>query len=279
MSLAHLEQCADNIHKKQELYCRLLMGYIDINNSRICYTRIDGHPDNPCLVFLHEGLGCIEMWKEFPDHLCRRTGCPGLIYDRHGYGKSSPLTRTRDIDYVHEYARTELNLLIDTILGNQPCILVGHSDGASIALIYGAAHRPHLKAIVSEAAHVFVEDKTIAGIEIAHRHYLENGVPGLVKYHGHKTDIIFKAWAEIWLNDWFRSWNIEALLPEITCPVLAFQGAEDAYGTVKQVESIVSNVTGPAEPFIIEGCGHTPHLEREDMVLTTIQNFIKRYIS
>lgn len=254
------------------------MEYIDIDNSRIRYTLIDGLPDNPCLVFLHEGLGCIEMWKDFPEQLCRRTGCPGLVYDRCGYGESSPLTRPRDIDYVHDYARTELSLLIDTILGDRDCILIGHSDGASIALIYGAADRPHLKAIVSEAAHVFVEEKTVAGIEAAHRHYLKHGVPGLIKYHGDKSDTIFKAWAEVWLSDWFRSWNIEALLPAVTCPVLAIQGVEDAYGTVKQVESIVANVTGPAEPLIIEGCGHTPHLECKHTVMTSIQGFIDRQL-
>lgn len=252
------------------------MQYIDINNSRIRYNRIDGHPDKHCLVFLHEGLGCIEMWKAFPDKLCRSTGCPGLVYDRCGYGKSSPLSRPRDINYVHAYARTELDLLLNMVLGDQSCILIGHSDGASIALIYGAARRPHLKAIVSEAAHVFVEDKTITGIKKAYHHYLQHGIPGLTKYHGDKSDTIFRAWAEVWLSDWFRSWNIESLLPAVSCPVLALQGAKDAYGTVKQVESIVSNVTGPAEPLIIEGCGHAPHLESERMVMATIQHFIDR---
>lgn len=254
------------------------MNFIEINKSRIRYLLIDGQPGRPYLVFLHEGLGCIEMWKDFPERLCRLTGCPGLLYDRQGHGQSSPLVRGRDINYVHEYARTELHLLLDTILTDHSFILVGHSEGASISLIYGAAARPRLKAVISEAAHVFVEDTTTAGVRLAYNHYLQHGAPGLIKYHGDKADTLFRAWAEVWLSDWFKPWNIEALLPEISCPVLAIQGAEDAYGTSKQVESIVSQVTGPAEPLIIGKCDHIPHLEYRDTVLESIQSFIDRYI-
>ena len=254
------------------------MKFTNFDNCQIRYSLIDGCPDKPYLVFLHEGLGCIEMWKQFPENLCRQTGCPGLLYDRQGYGQSSPLTNDRDIDYVHQYAQTELSFLLDTILNDRSCILVGHSDGGSIALIYGAAYRPRLKAIVTIAAHVFVEKKTAEGIQLAYNKYLKQGAPGLIKYHGNKTDAIFRDWAEVWLSDWFRSWNLETLLPKIRCPVLAVQGADDEYGTAKQVESIVSCVTGPAEPLIIENCGHVPHLKCEDTVLAAANFFIDRYV-
>ena len=254
------------------------MNFVDINKNRIRYTLIEGDPCMPYLVFLHEGLGCIEMWKEFPVRLCRLCGCPGLLYDRQGYGQSSPFTLKRDIEYVHAYAQ-ELGLLLDILIGNRPFILVGHSDGASIALIYGAGEHHRLKAIVSEAAHVFVEAKTTAGVEAAYRHYRENGAPKLIKYHGDKTDALFRAWGEIWLSDWFQSWNIEKLLPEITCPVLVLQGTADAYGTMKQVEAIASQVSGPAEPIMIKGCGHTPHRECGDLVLAYVQDFIDRHVS
>lgn len=250
--------------------------YININNSRIRFQRIDGDPDKPHLVFLHEGLGCIEMWKDFPSRLCRLTKCPGLLYDRQGYGKSSALSKTRDINYVHDYATKELKPLLDSVLEDKSFILVGHSDGASIALIYGAADRLHLKGIISEAAHVFIEYSTIAGIKTADLKYDRNGARGLTKYHGSKTHTIFKAWSDTWRKQEFASWNIEDLLPAITCPVLVVQGENDAYGTTKQVDSIVSNVSGPAEPFLISACGHIPHLECTDTVLEVMQQFIDR---
>jgi len=253
---------------------RYHMQFVDIHTSRIRYQIIDGNPHKPYLVFLHEGLGCIEMWKEFPQRLCERTGCPGLLYDRQGYGQSSPLTKDRDIGYIHAYAREELTVLLDSVLPGRPVLLVGHSDGASIALIYGAAERPRLTGIISEAAHVFVEDVTTAGIRSAYRRYQQRGAPGLVKYHGDKTDTIFRAWAEVWISDWFQAWNIASLLPAVHCPVLSLQGADDAYGTAHQVEAIVSRVSGPAEPLILEDCGHTPHLEKPGPVLAAMQRFI-----
>lgn len=252
------------------------MTFIDINQARIRYALIDGDAGRPYLVFLHEGLGCIEMWKDFPARLCAGTGCPGLLYDRRGHGQSSPLTGDRGIGYVHACA-DELGLLLDTALAGRPFMLVGHSDGASIALIYGAAERPLLRAIVSEAAHVFVEARSVAGVRAAYGRYRQRGAEGLAKYHGDKTSSLFGAWAEVWTSGWFRSWNIEGLLPAVTCPVLAIQGADDAYGTNRQVESIVSRVAGPAQPLIVADCGHAPHFERSDEVLAPLAHFINTY--
>ena len=250
--------------------------YITIDSARIRFTTIDGRKNKPVLVYLHEGLGCVEMWKDFPQLLCSRSQCPGLLYDRQGFGQSSPLSRERDLNYVHDYARRELAKLIDKLLGDRPFILVGHSDGASIALIYGAADRPGLRGIISEAAHVFVEEKTIAGIRAADQEYERLGPKGLTKYHGKKTPAVFKGWSAVWLSTRFRSWNIEALLPAIHCPVLALQGADDGYGTMEQIASIVSHVSGTVEPAILANCGHTPHRQCPDTALPLMEHFINR---
>ena len=225
--------------------------FITIDSVRIRFETIDGREDKPVLVFLHEGLGCVEMWKDFPQLLCSRSQCPGLLYDRQGFGKSSPLSRERDINYVHEYAHRELAALLEKLLVDRPYILVGHSDGASIALIYGATDRPGLRGIISEAAHVFLEHKTVAGIRAADQEYERLGPKGLTKYHGSRTHAVFKGWSAVWLSSWFRSWNIEGLLTAIDCPVLALQGKDDAYGTMAQIDSIVSHVSGQVEPALI----------------------------
>ncbi|WP_084692729.1 alpha/beta fold hydrolase [Thalassomonas actiniarum] len=236
--------------------------------------------NKPYLVFLHEGLGCQAMWKGFPELLCRATGCPGLVYDRLGYGQSSPLTQTRTIDYMHDYARQELPRVLEAVIPGKTFILIGHSDGGSISLIYGAGHKnrqaPLLKGIITEAAHVFVEPETIAGIEAADLAWQAGKLKGLAKYHGDKTESLFKAWADTWLTSWFKHWNIEALLPEITVPLLAIQGEDDQYGSTAQVDAIVQQSSGPAEGKMIKDCQHTPHLEAQEAVLRQMTGFINR---
>ena len=251
------------------------MSYLNITDgSNIRYELIEGNNDKPHLIFLHEGLGCIEMWRDFPHKLCMQTGCPGLLYDRIGYGKSSPEREPRALDYLHNYALKELPVVIESLISNIPYILIGHSDGSSIALINGSKSDPLLKGIVTEAAHVFVERQTISGIRIADKAYNDDGPKGLSKYHGKKTQQMFKAWSETWLSQWFRDWNIESLLPGISCPVLALQGVYDKYGTNKQLDAIVSQVSGPARKYMIPNCGHTPHLEQPELVLNLISEFI-----
>ena len=250
------------------------MNYLPINDATIRYTLLDGDPARPYLVFLHEGLGCIEMWKDFPELLCNKTHCPGLLYDRSGYGQSSPLRKKRDINYVHDYALRELPGVIQGVIPGKPFILIGHSDGASIGLIFGSEKSKLLRGIVTEAAHVFLEPKTIQGIRIADDVYEREGAKGLEKYHADNTHNIFKAWSDTWLSTWFKDWNIESLLPSISCPLLVIQGSDDAYGTDKQVEAIISQVSGPVTSHIISNCGHAPHLECPEAVLGIMQEFI-----
>ena len=235
--------------------------------DQIYYEMIEGNPDYPTLVFLHEGLGCHAMWKGFPEQLCRKTGCPGLVYDRLGHGKSSPLTSTRTIHYVHESALKELLRVIELCIPGRSFLLVGHSDGGSISLIFGAEKPAFLKGIITEAAHVFVETITVEGVCRVDETYKKGELEGLKKYHGEKTDTLFRAWADTWLSDWFQSWNIEYLLPSITCPMLVMQGREDQYGTERQVASIVSGTSGRATSALLDNCGHSPHLETPETVL------------
>jgi pimeloyl-ACP methyl ester carboxylesterase len=240
---------------------------------------IDGDPDCPTLVYLHEGLGCHAMWKGFPGMLCRKTGCPGLIYDRLGHGKSSPLTSVRTIRYMHESALKELPRVVEHCIPGRSFILIGHSDGGSISLIFGAQKPSLLAGIITEAAHVFVEPITVEGIREADEAFKKGELAGLKKYHGKKTESIFRAWADIWLSEGFQSWNIEDVLPLIECPVLVIQGREDQYGTERQVRSIVSGVSGRATPVLLENCRHSPHLEDSETVLAVMSEFVDRIVS
>ena len=250
------------------------MAEIELDNQKIYFERIAGDEHRPCLVFLHEGLGSTAQWKDFPHRLCGLTGCRGLIYDRQGYGRSAPLSRQRTLHYLHEYALVELPRVRERLLPEQDYILVGHSDGGSIALIHAAARAPHLVGVVTEAAHVFVEPETLDGIRAADNAYEQGKLAGLAKYHGEKTAQIFKAWSDTWLTPSFSHWNIEYLLPAIQCPLLVLQGEEDQYGSRAQVESIANNSGSPARAGLIAGCGHSPHQEQAEEVLALMADFI-----
>ena len=249
-----------------------LSGHRDIH-----YRLIDGHPDYPCLVFLHEGLGCDAMWKDFPDRLCGGTGCAGLVYDRQGYGLSSPLTEERTIHYLHLYALDELPMVIHAAIPDRPYILIGHSDGGSISLISAAGGPSLLRGIVVEAPHILAEPETLAGVRKADEAFDRGKLKGLQKYHGEKTRRMFKAWSQTWLDEKFGHWNIRYLLPSITCPVLAIQGRQDQYASEYQIDAIVSGTSGRVEAFWVENCGHAPHLECADAVVEKISGFVTAF--
>lgn len=228
----------------------------------------------PYLVFLHEGLGCVAMWKDFPEELCAVTGCPGLVYDRLGHGKSSPLSYKRSIRYMHESGLQELPLVLDALIPEMNYILIGHSDGGSISLIHGAEKTVRLQGIITEAAHVFVETETLAGVEDAVVAWENGQLDGLHKYHGNKTAEIFKAWSETWLAEWFRGWSIENLLPRLKVPLLVIQGNDDQYGSLGQVNAIVSKSSGEAWAEIVMNCGHTPHFDARQTIIDRMARFI-----
>ncbi len=230
----------------------------------------------PTLVFLHEGLGCLALWRDFPYRLAEATGCSAFIYSRQGYGKSDPARLPRTVNFMHHEA---LKVLPGVLLaaGIKRAVLIGHSDGGSIALIYAGSGIPgiELLGVVVEAAHVFCEAVTISSIIKAKQDF-ENGDlrQRLARYHGQNTDGAFYSWNTPWLDPDFLHWNIESYLPAVTAPVLAIQGENDPYGTLAQVEAIVRNVGARAESLILPDCGHSPHWQQPAATLEAMTRFI-----
>jgi pimeloyl-ACP methyl ester carboxylesterase len=230
------------------------------------------------LVFLHEGLGGIAQWRDFPANLSTTTGLPALVYERWGYGYSDTLDIPRTIHYLHDEALMSLPEVLQQMDIND-AILIGHSDGGSIALIFAAHYGNYTRGVITEAAHVFVEDVTITGIRKAVELYETTALRNrLYQYHKDNTDPMFRAWADTWLSKEFRNWSIEEYLPHITCPLLVLQGAQDEYGTQAQVDSVVSQVAGPVKGLMIPRCGHVPHHQAHERVLEVMTQFITSLI-
>lgn len=234
-----------------------------------------GSADSPTLVFLHEGLGSISQWKDFPAQLCVCTGLPGLVYERWGFGHSEALDQARTPRYLYYEAMDSLPEVLEHCqISNKP-ILIGHSDGGSIALLFAASYPDWPLGIITEAAHVFVEEITLRGIRNAVRLYETTDLPKrLAHHHGDKTESIFRGWSDIWLSSAFRDWNIEAELSKITCPSLIIQGEDDEYGTPAQVEAIARRGSGRVKSLLIPNCAHVPHHQARDRVLAEMGRFI-----
>ena len=228
----------------------------------------------PTLVFLHEGLGSIEQWRDFPRELARATLLPALVYDRPGFGGSQPLQRAADRPALQREDIGDLAALLDACGIREP-ILIGHSDGGTLALLYAARFPKRPRAVIAEASHVFVEQATLAGIREAVRLYRTSDLPQkLARYHGDRTDAVFSGWRDDWLLPEHAGWNIEASLPAITAPLLIVQGEQDEYGTLAQVEALRNGVSGPVDCVLIPGCGHSPHLQAKERVLREMARFI-----
>ena len=218
----------------------------------------------PTLVFLHEGLGSLSSWRDFPSWLATATGCGALVYSRAGYGRSPMKPAPWPVEFMHEEAR-ELGRLLGR---DEDVVLVGHSDGGSIALLY-AAERP-VRALVLEAPHVFVEDKTVQSIAA-----LGDDVRAqLAKHHDHAAQL-FDAWKDVWLRPEFRAWNIEACLPRVRAPALVIQGEDDEYGTTAQVDAIRAQLGAPCRTLLLPECGHTPHREQPAKTLAAMTEFLQ----
>ncbi len=230
----------------------------------------------PTLVFLHEGLGSIRQWRDFPARVAAATGCRALVYDRYGYGNSDVLREPRvGIEFMHDGALNELPELLENLNIENP-ILIGHSDGASIALIYAGTYE--VRGVAVMAPHVFVEDDGLKSIVEINATFETSGLPErLGKYHRHARKT-FHLWADAWLDPAFRQWNIEEYLPRIHCPVLAIQGEEDQYGTMAQLDAIAHQVKGSCELSKLPGCGHSPHKDQPQKVLDSVVAFIKKII-
>jgi pimeloyl-ACP methyl ester carboxylesterase len=228
--------------------------------------------DGPVLVLLHEGLGCIEAWRSFPERLVQATGMPALLYDRRGYGRSSALDRPWGVDYLHRAALEELPAVLAACAVERP-LLVGHSDGGTIALLYAAHHAP--VAIVAEAAHCSVEEAARAGIRrTAGRWEAGDLRRRLERLHGAKAETFFRSWADTWLATWFDGWSITGELPAVTCPALLLQGAGDEYATAGHLAEIAARLGGPVRTELLPGCGHAPHHDAPEVVTDLFARWI-----
>lgn len=229
----------------------------------------------PVLVFLHDSLGCTELWRDFPLTLAAAAGANVFLYDRRGYGRSDPFDDTpRTADYMEKEAEILMQVLEKN--GISMPVLFGHSDGGTIALLAAALYPGNIKAVITEGAHVFVEDITLDGIERASEQYaVTNLKERLEKYHGDKTQALFEAWTETWLAPWYRNWNIEHRLPQITCPVLVIQGEEDEFGSTAQVQAIAGQTGGTTRAFLVPLAGHSPHKQSGHWITEQCCRFLR----
>jgi len=254
----------------------MAIDFADIAGERLEVLRIAPERSTQPLVFLHEGLGSVAGWRDFPCSVCERLGAPGLVYSRRGYGRSSPLGEPRGVGYLHREAWVVLPELLAKC-GIEAPLLVGHSDGGSIALLFAARHAP--RAIAIMAPHVFVEDVTIEGIREARAAWQQGKLRApLAKVHD-DPDGAFFGWNDGWLDPAFRSWNIEAELPKIRCPVLAIQGYDDRYGTMQQLDRIAAGVATPCRLLKLESCGHSPQRDQPQTVIEAIAELNQRTVA
>ncbi len=235
-------------------------------------------PEQPALVLLHEGLGCVALWKDFPDRLAAATGAGVLVYSRAGYGRSSPVEVPRPLGYMQDEGLRVLPRLLDEA-GLEEVVLLGHSDGGSIALVHAGAADPggRVKGLVTFAAHVLCEELSVRSIEEARRAYLHGDLrQRLMRLHGDNVDCAFWGWNRAWLDPGFRAWNLEEYLPGIRVPALVVQGRDDPYGTEEQVRRIVRGSGGPTEVLWLERCGHSPHRDQPEATLRAVADFFGR---
>jgi pimeloyl-ACP methyl ester carboxylesterase len=252
------------------------MAFLEIDGTRLeCRWVGPGPEDAPTLVFLHEGLGSVSTWRDFPDALAAETGCGALVYSRAGYGRSDPVALPRPVRFMHDEA--EVLAKVVSAAGLRDVILLGHSDGASIALIAaGRRAIPGLRALVLEAPHVFAEPCGLESIaKIANTYRTTSLRARLERHHGANVDVAFWGWNGVWLDPDFRAWNIEEFLPGIQVPSLVVQGEADEYGSWAHVESIQRRSGAPVETLSIPGCGHAPHAEHREAVLGAMARFIR----
>lgn len=234
----------------------------------------------PALVFLHEGLGSAKIWLGFAAEVAAAAGWSALVFSRAGYGESDPVDLPFPVHFMHDEAAL-LPEVLDA-MGIEEAVLVGHSDGASIALIFaakttaGPTAAPRIRALVLEAPHSFVEPVTVASIAALPERFRDGDLrEKLERFHGAQTERIFQGWTDVWLRPEFLAWSIEDLLPAVSCPVLVIQGEDDEYGTLRQVETVAAKVGGPVETVLLPECGHSPHRDQREATVAAIARFVQ----
>lgn len=230
----------------------------------------------PTLVLLHEGLGCVELWRDFPGRLAAATGFGVFAYSRRGYGASDPVPLPRPLDYMTGEAVDALPKVLQAI-GFRRGVLLGHSDGATIAAIHaGSVGDFRVRGLILMAPHLFTEPEGLASIAAARQTYATGDLRAkLARYH-HDVDGAFRGWCDAWLDPGFRAWNVADVVDFWRVPALAIQGADDQYGTLAQIHEIETRAYSPVETLILPGCRHAPHLERADETLAAIREFCAR---
>jgi pimeloyl-ACP methyl ester carboxylesterase len=236
-------------------------------------------PDaGPTLILLHEGLGSVRGWRDFPARLAETTGMGVLVYSRWGYGLSDPVTPPRPLTYMHDEALASLPEVLD-LAGVRRAILLGHSDGGSIAIIFAGSGLPAAARVIGlalEAPHVFVEDVSVTSIAQAAESYRTTDLRArLARQHGGNVDGAFWGWNRAWLDPGFRAWNIEEYLPRVHVPSLVIQGADDPYGTLAQVDAIETKSGGPVSRLVLPSCGHSPHRDQPEATIEAVARFVR----
>lgn len=250
-------------------------GFIEIQGGALEYRWLQGSKGLPTLVLLHEGLGCADLWKKFPEKLQTLTKSSVFVYSRFGYGGSDGCQLPRPVSYMHEEAGN-LSTILSHVPGSQ-FILVGHSDGASIATIHAAENTDaSIQGLVLLAPHFFVEEMTLESIaKIKMTFESTDFRQRLMRYHGEQVDSVFGGWIDIWLNPEFKSWNICDSLTNVTIPILILQGDDDEYGSGAQIDAARKYASGPVGYLYYCGCGHSPQIRYEDEVSEEINNFVQ----
>jgi pimeloyl-ACP methyl ester carboxylesterase len=247
---------------------------IDVAGKQLEVAQIAGQSENVAtMVFLHEGLGSVSLWRDFPQRVAAATGCGALIYSRDGYGQSDVLANARTPGYMHHEAQVVLPALLKKMNVHKP-ILFGHSDGASIALIYAGFGHP-VAGLILEAPHVFVEEISLRGIAAAAETFRHSDLPAKLGRHHRDAGKTFWAWHDIWTSTEFCDWNIESYLPAIGCPTLLIQGEQDDYGSIAQIEAITTALPKNTIAHVLPDCGHAPHREQSTQTLELVSSFAK----
>ena len=249
-------------------------GWLDVAGASLEYRIVGPLPEQaPTIILLHEGLGCVGRWKDFPERLASLTGFGVFVYSRRGYGQSSPYPPPWPVQYMHDEAEILRGVLVR--LDIQAGILCGHSDGASIAAIFlGNTGHPGVKGLVLMAPHFFTEQAGLDSIQQAKSEYQQGNLrERLKKYHGDNVDNAFLGWNGAWLQEGFAAWNIESVLPHICIPILVLQGMQDQYGSIAQVKTVQQNAGGDVRLTMLEHCGHSPHVDQGTLVLAEIHDF------
>jgi pimeloyl-ACP methyl ester carboxylesterase len=236
-----------------------------------------GPESAPTLVFIHEGLGSVSMWRGFPARLAEATDWGALVYSRAGHGGSDPVALPRPLRFMHDEALSVLPEVLDAV-GVRDAVLVGHSDGGSIALIHAGSEKGvRVRGLVLEAPHVFCEGISVRSIAAAAERYRQGDLRrALERHHGPNVDVAFWGWNRAWLDPGFQEWNLEEYLPGVKVPVLVIQGDRDEYGTLKQLDAIEAGCAGPVERLVLPDCGHSPHRDQPDETLSAMLDFVRR---